>query len=139
MEAVLTRPLARPATTSKARWAGLAASGLAAAFLLFDTALKVFNTGAAVEATTQLGYPASTIVIIGVIELVCLVTYLVPRFVFVGAILLTGYLGGAVATHLRVENPLFSHTIFPLYVAALIWGGLYLRDGRLRALFAPRS
>ena len=76
---------------------------------------------------------------LGVILLVCVVTYLVPRLSIVGAVLLTGYLGGAVATHVRVGSPLFTHVLFPFYVAAFVWGGLLLRDVRLRRLFATRT
>jgi hypothetical protein len=75
-------------------------------------------------------------VTIGVLELACLAVYLVPRTAVLGAVLLTGYLGGAIATHVRLENPLFSHVLFPTYVAALVWGGLYLRDRRVSALFS---
>lgn len=139
MEAVLTHSLPRPVTAGKARWAGVAASGLAVAFLIFDSVIKVLKLGPAVDATVQLGYPASAVVIIGLIELACLIAYLVPRSALAGAVLLTGYLGGAIASQLRAGNPLASHTLFPLYVAALVWGGLYLRDRRVRGLFAPRA
>jgi DoxX-like protein len=91
-----------------------------------------------VQGTTQLGYPGHLIRGIGIIELVCLALYVIPQTAVLGAILLTGYLGGAVATHVRVESPLFSHILFPVYVALLIWGGLYLRDDRLRALIPLR-
>ena len=110
-------------------------SGLAIAFLLFDSGLKIARVPAAVEGTVQLGYPAETVLGIGLVQLVCLALYIAPRTSVFGALLLTGYLGGAVATQLRVGNPLFSHILFPTYVAALVWGGLYLRDARLRALF----
>ena len=110
-------------------------SGLAIAFLLFDSGLKIARVPAAVEGTVQLGYPAETVLGIGLVQLVCLALYIAPRTSVFGAVLLTGYLGGAVATQLRVGNPLFSHILFPTYVAALVWGGLYLRDARLRALF----
>ena len=76
---------------------------------------------------------------IGLIELVCLVLYLIPRTAVLGAVLMTGYLGGAVATHVRISSPLLTHTFFPLYVALLLWGGLYLREPRLRALTPLRS
>jgi len=109
-------------------------SGLAIAFLLFDSGMKIARVPAAVEGTVQLGYPAETILGIGLVQLVCLALYAAPRTAVVGALLLTGYLGGAVATQVRVGNPLFSHILFPTYVAALVWGGLYLRDARLRAL-----
>jgi hypothetical protein len=92
-----------------------------------------------VEGTTELGYPESVVVGIGIIELVCLVVYLIPRTTVLGAVLLTGYLGGAIASHVRIGSPLFTHVLFPIYVAALIWGGLFLREGRLRALIPLRS
>ena len=75
--------------------------------------------------------------VLGAIELVCLTLYLIPRTAPLGAVLWTGYLGGAIATHLRIDNPLFSHILFPIYVAAFIWGGLYLRDARVRAAIGP--
>jgi len=113
-------------------------TALVALFLTFDTVLKVFAMAPALEATTALGYPAATVVPIGLVELVCLVLFLVPRTAVLGAILLTGHLGGAIATHVRVGSPLLSHTLFPIYVAALIWGGLYLRESRLRELLPVR-
>ena len=103
-------------------------------FLLFDGGVKVVYPGPAVEATSQLGYPEHLIFPIGVIELLCLAAYVIPQTSAFGALLLTGYLGGAVATHFRVGSPLLGFTLFPLYVAALVWGGLYLRDSRLRVL-----
>jgi hypothetical protein len=82
----------------------------------------------------ELGWPASAILPLGIIQLVCLAVYLIPRTAILGAVLWTGYLGGAIATHMRLGNPLFSHTLFPTYVAALLWVGLWLRDRRLRAI-----
>ena len=117
---------------------GYALTGLAALFLAFDTVLKLLAIKQAVQSTTELGYPASAVFTIGVIELVCLALYLVPATTVSGAILLVGYLGGAVATHVRVGNPLASHVLFPMYVAAMLWGGLYLREPRLRALLPFR-
>ena len=124
--------------TATTPWTGRVLSGLAIAFLLFDSVLKVLKLPAAVEGTVQLGYPESVIVVIGGIELVCLVLYATPRTAVLGAILLTGYLGGAIATHLRIGSPLFTHTLFPIYVAALIWGGIFLREHRLRDLVPLR-
>jgi len=115
-------------------WAGRAASGLVGLFLLFDAVIKILRLSFAVEATTQLGYPADAVFPIGVIELVCLALYVIPRTSVLGAILLTGHLGGAVATHLRIGSPLLGFTLFPLYVAALLWGGLYLRNEGLRTV-----
>jgi hypothetical protein len=126
---------AHATTISKKRlWAGRIISGLAVAFLLFDTVIKVLRMAPAVEGTVRLGYPASAVLGIGIVELACLVLYIVPRSSILGAVLLTGYLGGAIASQVRVGNPLFTHVLFPIYVAALIWGGLYLRDDRVRAL-----
>jgi hypothetical protein len=111
---------------------------LVALFLTFDTVLKVLALAPAVQGTAELGYPLGSVVWIGAIELVCLVLYLVPRTSVLGAVLLTGYLGGAIATHVRVGNPLLTHTLFPLYVGAMLWGGLYLRESRLHALLPVR-
>jgi hypothetical protein len=114
-------------------------STLAILFLLFDGAIKVLKLPIAVESTVQLGYPEHVIAGIGIMELVCLALYAFPRTAVLGAILLTGHLGGAIATQVRVGNPLFSHILFPTYVAALLWGGLWLREERLRALIPFRQ
>jgi len=94
----------------------------------------LFKPAVVRDTFSKLGYPESEIIGIGVLLLVCTALYLTPRTSILGAILLTGYLGGAVATHVRVGNPLFSHALFPTYIAALLWVGLYLREVRLRAL-----
>lgn len=125
-------------TSAAARWAGRIATTLVVLFIVFDTAVKLVGAKAAVDATVQLGYSPHHVLVIGVIELACFIVYLVPRTSFIGAVLWTGYLGGAVASNVRLDNPLASHTLFPVYFAALLWGGLYARDARLRALFAPR-
>lgn len=119
-------------------WAGRALSTFAILFLAFDTVIKVFNLAPAVEATTQLGYSAHLVVTIGLIQLVCLAVYAVPRTAVLGAVLLTGYLGGALATQLRVEAPLFS-LVFPLLVGMLVWGGLLLRNRELRDILLPHT
>jgi len=98
-------------------------SGLAAVLLALDSLGKLLRAQAVL-----------TVFPLGLLLLACVVIYVVPRTAILGALLLTGYLGGAVATHVRVGNPLFTHILFPTYVAALIWGGLMLRDARLRAL-----
>jgi DoxX-like family len=123
--------------TRKAIWAGRILSGIAALFLAFDAAMKILAVPAAVEGTTQLGYPASRLLGIGMVQLVCLALYLIPRTAPLGAILWTGYLGGAIATHVRVGNPFFTHVLFPIYVAALLWAGLWLCDRRVAELLAP--
>jgi hypothetical protein len=127
------------ARTKKRFMIGYILTGLVSAFLAFDTVLKVLRLAPAVQGTTELGYPAGTVVWIGLIQLICLVLYLVPRTSVLGAVLLTGYLGGAIATHVRVESPLLGYTLFPIYVALMVWGGLYLRETRLRELMPFRS
>lgn len=115
-------------------WMAHVLGALATLFLAVDSILKVLRTSPAVDATTSLGYPAATVMPIGLLETLCLVLYVMPRTSILGAVLLTGYLGGAVATHVRVGSPLFTHTLFPIYVAALVWGSLVLRDAQLAAL-----
>jgi hypothetical protein len=113
-------------------------SGVPALFLFLDGVGKLVKPAPVVEGTIQLGYPESVLLGLGIVLLTCTVLYVVPRTAVLGAILLTGYLGGAIATHVRVGSPLFSHILFPVYLAVLIWGGLYLRDERLRALIPLR-
>ena len=115
---------------------GRTLSALAVAFLVFDSVMKLIKPSFVVKATIELGYPESTIVGIGATLLIVTLLYVIPRTSILGAILLTGYLGGAVASNVRVGNPLFSHVLFPVYVAAIVWAGLYLRDRRLRALMS---
>ena len=122
-------------TMSRAGWT---MSGLVVLFLLFDGVSKLMLIAPVVEATTQIGYPVNLVRPIGIIGLVCAVLYAVPRTATLGAILLTGLLGGAIASKMRIEEPLFSHVLFGVYVGILAWGGLYLRDGRLRALIPWR-
>lgn len=126
--------LSIPNPTRLSLWTGRVLSGFAVLFLAFDAAMKLSRVPAAVEGTTQLGYPAHVLVPLGIIQLVCLILYLIPRTAILGAILWTGYLGGAIATHVRLDHPLFSHVLFPAYVAAFLWAGLWLRDRRLRNL-----
>ena len=125
----------RPAsTTNKIRlWAGRIISALAGLFLLIDGIMKLVKPPIVVEATVKLGYPESVILGLGGVLLACTILYLVPRTAVLGAILLTGYLGGAIATHVRVGDAYFS-IIFPLILGAMLWGGLYLRNERLRSL-----
>jgi hypothetical protein len=118
--------------------AGRILSALPVLFLLMDGIMKLVKPEPVVKATVELGYPENVIMTIGIVLLGCVILYVVPRTAVLGAILLTGYLGGAVATHVRVGNPLFSHVLFPVYLAVLIWGGLYLRESRLRALIPLR-
>ena len=119
-------------------WTGRIMSALPALFLFVDGVGKLVKPAPVVEGTVQLGYPESVLLGLGIVLLACTVLYGIPRTAILGAILLTGYLGGAVATHVRVGSPLFSHILFPVYVAVLLWGGLYLRDERLRVLIPFR-
>ena len=141
MSATLLAPasLALPATSpsTRQRWAGRVLSGLAATFLGVNATVGLLALPAAVEGTRQLGFDPAMLLPFGLIQVACLVLYLVPRTAPLGAVLWTGWLGGAIATHVRLGNPLLSHTLFPLYVAAPLWLGLYLRDARVRALLGP--
>jgi hypothetical protein len=125
-----------PTTSARSRWAGRALTGVTAAFLLFDGGIKLTRHPAVAESSQMLGLPAGLAPWLGVLTLACLALYLVPRTAVLGAVLLTGYLGGAVLTHLRVGDPLLSHTLFPVYIGAMLWAGLYLRDVRVRRLLA---
>jgi len=120
-------------------WAARISFGLAIAFLTFDTCLKILQLAPAMRAAEELGYPTGSFVWIGLVELGCLMLYVARRTAPIGAVLWTGYLGGAVATHVRLAHPLLSHTLFPLYVAVLVWLPLYLRDERVRRLVTSAS
>lgn len=120
------------------QWTGRALSALAVAFLLFDSTGKLLQVQPVIDGTLALGYPRDSIFTVGVILLACVLAYAVPRTAVLGAILLTAYLGGAVASQVRVEAPLATHILFPTYVAAILWGGLLLRDARLHAFLPLR-
>jgi hypothetical protein len=124
--------------SNKQLWTARILSGLPALFLLVDGGMKLFKPPVVVEATLQLGYPESAIVGIGLVLLASTLLYLIPRTAILGAVLLTGYLGGAVATNVRVVGPFFN-IIFPVVLGALLWGGLWLRDRRLRELLPLRE
>jgi hypothetical protein len=129
---------AAPSTGTAQRWAGRIVTGIPVAFLIFDAAIKIVGHPAVETSSAQLGLPPGLAFGAGVLLACCLATYCIPRVAPLGAVLLTGYLGGAVLVHARVGSPLFSHTLFPIYVGALLWTGLYLRDRRVRALLAAR-
>jgi hypothetical protein len=107
-------------------------------FMLLDAGGKLLLAAQVVEATTKIGYPAAAIRPIGIIALICTILYALPRTAVLGAVLLTGFFGGAVASKIRIEDPLFSSVLFGVYMGLFAWGGLYLRDERLRALFPLR-
>jgi DoxX-like family len=128
--------VASTAVSSVSLWAGRILSAVVFLFMLFDGGAKVMRMAPAIEGTARLGYPASLVVPIGLAGLVCTVLYAIPRTTILGAILLTGYLGGATATQVRVQDPWF---LFPVAVGVLVWVGPFLRDERLRALVPLRS
>jgi DoxX-like family len=132
-------PMSQAGEVSKARrWTGRVVGTLPALFLLLDASMKLVKPPFVVEATVQLGYPDHSIVGLGLVLLACTGLYLIPHTSFLGAILLTGYLGGAVATHVRVGGGLFA-ILFPVGLGVLLWGGLVLRDDRVGALIHPRT
>ena len=139
MTSLDTARAAAPRPAPKAMtWAGCALTGLATLFMTFDIAIKLVDLQIVRDTMAQLGYPPQLGRTIGVIELVCLALYLNPRTSVLGAVLFTGVMGGAIATHMRVGDPLFSHVLFGVYLGAVLWGGLWLREPRLRALFPVR-
>ena len=118
--------------------AGYAFSGLVILFMLMDVTMKLMRLPIVIETTLQLGWPADSAFPLGILLLACTALYAFPRTSVLGAVLLTGYLGGAVATHARIGSPLLSHTLFGVYLGILLWAGLYLRDERLRLIFPWR-
>lgn len=128
-----------PTTSKGMLWTGRVLSALPILFMLMDGGMKLFKPAFVVDATVKLGYSESVIVPLGILALICTILYAIPRTSVLGAILLTGYLGGAVASHLRHGDPLFSHVLFPVYWGVMLWAGLYLREDRLRALVPLRS
>jgi DoxX-like family len=136
MQNILTQ-LDAPSLSRLRRWGGILLSAAAVLFLAFDAVIKLLEIQPVVEAFTQLGYPQRLARGIGLLELGCVVLYVLPRTAGLGAVLLSGFLGGAISTHLRVGDPLLSHCLFPSYVGLALWAGWYLRDERARVLFAP--
>jgi hypothetical protein len=120
-------------------WTGWALTALVCLFLAMDGAMKFMDLAQVRAATSQLGWPTQLDRTVGVIEVACLVLYAVPRTAILGAVLTTGLLGGAIASHLRVADPLFSHVLFGVYVGLMAWGGIWLRDAKLRALMPMRA
>ena len=134
MYSTLPVPPVSPATLRAARFV----AGVPVLFLIFDTVIKLIRIEPVTMSFVQLGYAPSLAVGIGLLELACLTLYVVPRTSILGAVLMTGYLGGAVATHVRAGSPLFTHVLFPVYVGILIWLGVFLADHRVRALLPVR-
>ncbi len=122
---------------AKGTWAGRALTGLVALFLLVDGGMKVAGAAPAVEATVALGYPPGTVPVVGALVLLGLALHLVPATAPLGALLLTAFLGGAVSAHVRHQDPLWSHVLFPVYLCTALWAGLLLRRPELGALLRP--
>ena len=121
--------------SKKVLWGGYIMSAIPVVLLLMSGVMKVMVQPTAVEGFAHLGYPESVAFEIGIVEIACLILYLIPQTAVLGAILLTGYLGGAVASHVRISEPFTGAVV----LGVLIWGGLYMRDARLRALIPLRS
>ena len=134
MTTIAFSPAAAPVSSRAQRRAGVALSTLPVLFLIFDGAMKLAQVAPVREAFVRMGWPVSTGPGIGLLLLACVTLYLVPRTAILGAVLLTGYLGGAISAHVRLGDPLLSHTLFPVYFGVMLWGGLYLRDARVRQL-----
>jgi len=126
-----TSPLATPKAM---KWTGFVLSGLVIAFMAMDVTMKLMQLPIVAETGQQLGWGPETGLPLGITLLICTVLYAVPQTSVLGAVLLTGYLGGAVATHVRIGSPLFSHVLFGVYLGVILWAGLWCRDARLRAL-----
>jgi hypothetical protein len=120
------------------KWTGFILSGLVIAFLAMDFTMKLMQLDIVKSTGLELGWSADTALPLGVTLLICTVLYVIPQTAVFGAVLLTAYLGGAVATHVRIGSPLFSHVLFGVYLGLFVWGGLWLREPRLRALFPLR-
>lgn len=136
MQAIAQTAHAPAPISTRAYWAGWIISGLLILFLLFDAVIKFVPLDVVKLTMGELGWPTDDAMArtLGVLTLACTVLYAIPRTSVLGAILLTGYLGGAIATHMRIGNPMLTHTLFGLYLGVMAWGGLYLRDAKLRAL-----
>jgi len=124
----------RPISKSR-RWTALTMSGIAILFMLMDSIMKFIQPPTVVETTVALGFAEDQIYVLGILGLLSTLLYALPRTSVLGAVLLTGYWGGAMATHLRLDNPLFTHLLFPVYLAILAWGGIWLINEPLRELF----
>lgn len=126
-------------TSKKRLWAAWLMSGIAILFMLFDSLFKFIQPGPVVETMLELGYSEHHIAIVGLLGLISVILYTIPRTAILGAILLTGFFGGAIATNFRMDYPLFSHVLFPVYIAILAWGGLWLRNRGLQELVPLNS
>jgi len=125
---------------SRARlWTARIMSGMVIAFMLFDGIGKIAKPAPVTESTLALGFAEGHLATMGILGILCTILYAVPRTRFLGALLLTGYLGGAVTAHFRIDNPLWTHMLFPVYIAVLAWGAVWLSDRRFRNLLRERQ
>jgi hypothetical protein len=134
VESLTLAPLSKGAV-----WTGRVLTGLIVVFLLFDGIIKLMMIQPVIDTFNQMGYPVKHAYLIGVIDVACAILLAMPRTAVLGAVLMTGLLGGAIATHVRIDSPLFSHTLFGVYMGLIAWAGLYLREPRVRALLPLRS
>ncbi|MCU7766400.1 DoxX family protein [Priestia megaterium] len=123
-------------TSKRQLWIGRIMSGLVILFMLFDGITKLLRLSSVVEGTVGMGFSEHHVVLIGLLGLFSIILYALPQTSVLGAILLTGYLGGAIASHIRLDNPLFSHTLSPFYCAVLAWGGIYFTNEKVRNLLS---
>jgi DoxX-like protein len=141
MEHVMPTPTSNDPVSGAALWSGRFCSGLVILFLLFDGAIKLVPWPVVTETMDRIGYGSSETLAraLGIVTIACTVLYAIPPTSILGAILLTGYLGGAIASHVRIGSPLFTHVLFGFYLGLMLWGGLWLRDRRLRGLMPLRG
>jgi hypothetical protein len=139
MATTLSTAAVLPTQRTRSVWTARTLTGLPVLFLGFDAAMKLISHPEVIAGSARLGLPGQLSPVFGAILAACVALYVVPRTAVLGAVLLTGYLGGAVLVHLRVGDPLLTHTLFPIYVATAAWLGLYLRDARVRALLGPKG
>ncbi|HEY2645359.1 MAG TPA: DoxX family protein [Candidatus Acidoferrales bacterium] len=134
------QPATQPDSISgTALWSGRIISGLVTAFMIFDGTIHIMKPPPVVQAFAQLGFPIRLAIPLGIVSLTCALLYAIPQTSILGAILLTGYLGGAVAVQVPTQNPFFGEVIFPVYIGIFVWGGIFLREERLRKLIPFRS
>lgn len=135
-----TMQVTLPTTASSAKiWSGRIMGGIVILFMLMDTTFKFMITEDVIKATTDLGFQAHHLPIMGTLGLLATLLYMIPRTEIIGALLLTGYWGGAIATHVRMDNPLFTHILFPVYLGVLAWGALWIKNDRLPQLILNRK
>jgi len=139
LNATLNAPLTAPVPSKVRVWTGRIMAGIVILFMLMDSIFKFVANEAVIEGTTSLGYQLHHLPIMGTLGLLSIILYILPRTEVLGAILLTGYFGGAIATHVRLDNPLFTHVLFTVYLGILAWGALFLKNEKLRDVILGRK